>query len=792
MSDFDQRHEGDPAAVQHAAQARTLLNQRKLADAQSVAEAALQIDPNCAEAHLVLGEVMLETPDGGLAALGHFDAVATEDPTSTAALLGRARAQAALGQRAEANAGCRAVLALEPELGMANVLLGKLLLTEGNVEEALTAFEAAKKDAHARWRALLGAASCLRALGRHADALTAVMESRREDPSPESAFLVAELHSALGDPDLAVVWFREAVRASGENEALKTAAEKRVQTTEQSTAFALAKARRAVEGGKIGDALAIFEKLIAESPEDTDVLREYATALARAERIGEALETIDRAIAAEPDNPKGFDQKVVILGRLGKYAEAIAILDVALEQHPDNAPLLTRRGNFAARLGRFEEAQIFLRRARQSDPRDPEAWLAEAEVMQRLGRKDAALTSIESFLADPGVSKRHREQALRFQWQLNYPSKKLDPQAAEAAQLRGYERMKAGNAEAALAQFSEATQLNPFSMEHWNNRGACNAALKRYEDALTCFDKALELRPDHRATLGARAEVLTQLGRCDEAIAIFDQLLAWLPNDPKGLRGRGKALSLRPEPVAPASSRAAEEPPPDGDWASQAAAHVARGDYAAALPFFERACEAEPQNPLHWKDRANCLLELGRARDAVTFCENALSIDRYLADAWFVKGCAEQSSKRVDAAVRSFQHFLALNYPPHEERQKRAREFLKSRNAPERDILALGLFDGFIEPFRNSTGKSGADQWRTLAEKFILERPDLAFHCFGKLLEVEPLAVEAWFFRGVRFAETGEFGQAKTSLQRYVELARSDPPERVQQAKALIRKLGAA
>lgn len=401
-----------------AQQARQALSRNDRDMARNAANAALGLDQGCLEAHLVLGDLELEKPEGAAFAFARFEQALHADPHSTHAHLGRSRAMAMLGKREEAMEGCRALLALDPELGAGCLLLGKLLLMDGELEEALSAFERAKSDEPSRGRALLGAATCLHKLSRPKEAVEACLSARMYEASVESSFLLAELHVALDDIEQALTWFQDVAGNDSAPPRLKEAAANRVKELETGAFASVMRAKAAAKRGSLPETIAAFEEALRHEPDNAYALRELSVALALAKRMEDALQLVERAIAADPRHPSAYDHKAVMFGRLGKFTEALVLLDRALEQLPSAAVLLSRRGKFSARLGKFEEAQIFLRRARQADPQDADAWLTEADVLHRLGRKDAALNSMETFLQQQRVAPRQRELALKLKSQL--------------------------------------------------------------------------------------------------------------------------------------------------------------------------------------------------------------------------------------------------------------------------------------------------------------------------------------------------------------------------------------
>jgi TolB-like protein len=108
------------------------------------------------------------------------------------------------GRLADAETEVRRVLALNPEYPAARYELGRILLAQGAVNDAVAAFEAESAGA---WR-VFGLPLGYHAQGREADALAAIAAMLREPAGSE--FQIAEAYAWIGDVDQAFRWLEAA------------------------------------------------------------------------------------------------------------------------------------------------------------------------------------------------------------------------------------------------------------------------------------------------------------------------------------------------------------------------------------------------------------------------------------------------------------------------------------------------------------------------------------------------------------------------------------------------------
>lgn len=132
------------AAERELEKARLLLKRKMVDKALAAARQAVQADPSYAEAHVVLGNLLLETSEEGAGeALGHFEKALELSPKDADARAGTARVKSIQGDHEEAARILEGAAQLNPKPEKLYYELGRVYERAGQFEKAVGAYRKA-------------------------------------------------------------------------------------------------------------------------------------------------------------------------------------------------------------------------------------------------------------------------------------------------------------------------------------------------------------------------------------------------------------------------------------------------------------------------------------------------------------------------------------------------------------------------------------------------------------------------------------------------------------------------
>lgn len=253
--------------------------------------------------------------------------------------------------------------------------------------------------------------------------------------------------------------------------------------------------------GRLGDAEAMYRRILEEHPRHADALTLLGTLQAQLRNFEEAARLFEASLAVDASQVNALYNCGIVLEALARFDEAVARYDRALALKPDSPEILNNRGNALARLKHFPEAIESYDRASALRPDYPDAHLNRGNALAELGRFDEALANYERAVTlQPGRAEAHLGHANML------------------AELRRYDR--------ALKSYDQAIALDPGNPVAFNNRGNVLAALARRHEALASYEHALELKPDYLEALFNRGHALAEIGRDEQALECYLRAVA--------------------------------------------------------------------------------------------------------------------------------------------------------------------------------------------------------------------------------------------------------------------------
>jgi tetratricopeptide (TPR) repeat protein len=323
-----------------------------------------------------------------------------------------------------------------------------------------------------------------------------------------------------------------------------------------------------------------------------------------------ALELFDKVLAQNPQEPNAWYQKGLALQKLGRYVEAVAANEKFMAfagnaKKVDQAPeLLNHPPLFKISLqpdllekwfeqshqqylsGDFEGVIASLDKSLEFKPDYHQAWYARGLALSNLNRYEEAISSYD--------------KSLEFK-----------PDYYQAWNNRGAALTKLDRTEEAISSYDKALQFKPDDHQAWNNWGLALAKLNRHEEAISSYDKALQFKPDFHEAWDNRGLALAKLNRHEEAISSYDKALQFKPNYHQAWISRGSALdNLNHHEEAISSYDKALQFKPDDHlaWNNRGNALAKLNRHEEAISSYDKALQFKPDDHLAWNNRGNAVL----------------------------------------------------------------------------------------------------------------------------------------------------------------------------------------
>ena len=411
------------------------------AKARAIAEWLIQQEPDSARGYVALAEVterMGDVPGAeavlrrGLAALpgdlalfgalarsrrersdrvgeiGIYREILVAHPDHHATLLALADAQSALGQEEEASATLERIEAAYPDDLRTQLQLGFRSYEAGQLEAAerrfLRALEAQPEQHEIAY--FLGVVQ--RKMGKDAEAI-------------ESLDRIPPAHERYSDSRVQVAGIYE---QKGDLVAARLEVD-RAREVEPSQPLDLYAASLQAKAGDVTGAIAFLEGLLAEAPDDAEVIYNIGVIHGEARNVEEAIRYMRIVLGLDPDHAGALNYVGYTFAERGeKLDEAEAMIARALELRPDDGFITDslgwvyyRRAQPLLASGKVEEAKAWLTRAVDQLERAAQLTGGDPVISEHLG-------DVHLALGQPTLALENYEEAAR-----------LEPRPAEQPEL---------------------------------------------------------------------------------------------------------------------------------------------------------------------------------------------------------------------------------------------------------------------------------------------------------------------------------------------------------------------
>jgi tetratricopeptide (TPR) repeat protein len=265
------------------------------------------------------------------------------------------------------------------ESALRNLIIGRILLGQGDPAGALVSFEAGIRLWPNNPAARFLAGQAAERIGDFDRALSEYRESMRANPARSTAALeLAELYSVRGR-------HTEAIEAAGRH----------MQSTPGDADGLIVAARVAHKARRYGVASQSLERLSKMPGHAGTAVAERATLLAESgpDQAAAAVKVVEESDVdlTDPVNAAALRVLLTYLAELEEHEKAAKRIDSALGAHPEAAVFHELNGRVLSAAGTPEQAREAFDRALELDPKHAEALIGLAELSAQAGEVDAAV-----------------------------------------------------------------------------------------------------------------------------------------------------------------------------------------------------------------------------------------------------------------------------------------------------------------------------------------------------------------------------------------------------------------
>ncbi|WP_162913316.1 tetratricopeptide repeat protein [Rhodospirillaceae bacterium SYSU D60014] len=273
----------------------------------------------------------------------------------------------------------RMALDMRPQLPIAQMLLGDILIGQERIADAVEAYRDIPRSSPLHWQARLNIAECLDMLGETEEAIATLRAMSEERPDRQDAPL------RLGNLLRSKERFAEAA------EAYDVAVDRiaKLEPQHWSTLYFRGIARERSDQWPLAEA--DFLKALELEPEHPYVMNYLAYSwVEKGQNYDRALDMLRRAVDLRPQDGYIVDSLGWVLYRLGDYGKAVKYLERAVELNPTDPVINDHLGDAYWKVGRRNEARFQWTRALNFEPEAEQIPHIESKIERGLASTHAS------------------------------------------------------------------------------------------------------------------------------------------------------------------------------------------------------------------------------------------------------------------------------------------------------------------------------------------------------------------------------------------------------------------
>ncbi len=258
--------------------------------------------------------------------------------------------------------------------------------------------------------------------------------------------------------------------------------------------------------GRLDDAAALYQQILADTPDHADALHLAGLISYANDDLATAAQQIQRAIAIAPANADFHFNLGNVRHAAGDLDDAITAYVAAIQLNPAEADYHNNLGSVYEEAGDDTQALACYQRAVDLHPHHAEFQQNLAELLMQSGDQSAAITHFEAAtrLAPDnalhwiglGAALQRRGEHERAA-QCYTQALALEPENAQALNNLGGVLQASGDSDQAIEFYRAAIEADPDLAEAHRNYAGLLAASGDHAAAIAHYQEALRLKPDY-------------------------------------------------------------------------------------------------------------------------------------------------------------------------------------------------------------------------------------------------------------------------------------------------------
>ncbi|MDF0556591.1 tetratricopeptide repeat protein [Kamptonema sp. UHCC 0994] len=344
-----------------------------------------------------------------------------------------------------------------------------------------------------------------------------------------------------------------------------------------------------------------------------------------------------------------------------------------------------------------------------------------------------------------------------WQWQA--------PARAKEFYERGVQKAKQGDKAGAIADYTQAIELNSKDTEAYYKRANTHYDLGAYQQAIQDYTQAIQVDPSNVKAYYNRGLVYSDVEDRRSAVQDFTQVIRLNPNDAEAYLERGFGyykLGDHKTAIEDYTQAIRLNPNDAKSYSNRGLARSAAGDKQGAMSDFTQAIELNPKQASIYYSRGRARFNLADYKGAMEDFSQAITLDPNQADAYTNRCSAYVNLATYDKAIEDCTQAIALDPKDAEAYNNRciARVNLGDyQKAAEDCSLTIGINGNNPKAYSN----------RGLARSAIGDKQG-AIEDFSQAIRLNPSDAVAYSNRGIVYSEIKNYASAIEDFAQSIRL----------------------